>query len=62
MATEKIYVEFTFYFFNFFNFFRSYLFIHETQIEGGAETQAEGEAGSLQGVRCGTQSQILGLS
>ena len=26
-----------------------------------AETQAEREAGSLQGTRCGTQSQILGL-
>ena len=32
-----------------------YLFMRDTQRE--AETQAEGEAGSMQGVRCGTRSQ-----
>ena len=38
-----------------------YLFMRDTERE--AETQAEGEAGSLQGARCGTQSwdSILGL-
>ena len=35
-----------------FFFLRFYLFIHETQ--------AEGEAGSLQGARCGTRSLTLG--
>ena len=28
--------------------------------EGEAETQAEGEVGSLWGARCGTRSRILG--
>ena len=32
-----------------------YLFMRDTQRE--AETQAEGEAGPMQGARCGTQSQ-----
>ena len=32
--------------------------MRDTQRE--AETQAEGEAGSLQGARCRTRSQILG--
>ena len=33
-----------------------YLFIHNRHRERGreAETQAEGEAGSMQGLRCGT--------
>ena len=35
-----------------------YLFTRDTETE--AETQAEGEAGSLQGPRCGTQSQDPG--
>ena len=39
-------------------FLRFYLFIHERQRE--AETQAEGEAGSMQGARCGTRSWIPG--
>ena len=37
----------------FFKFY--YLFLRDTQRE--AETQVEGEAGSMQGARCGTQSQ-----
>ena len=42
-------------------FLRFYLFIHKRRGWGGeAETQAEGEAGSLQGIQCGTRSQILG--
>ena len=39
------------------------LFIHEKhreERERGAETQAEGEVGSMQGARCGTPSQDLG--
>ena len=36
----------------FFFFLRFYLFIHERQRE--AETQAEGEAGSMQGAQRGT--------
>ena len=39
-------------------FLRFYLFIHERERE--AETQAEGEADSMQGVLCGTWSQIPG--
>ena len=31
-----------------------YLFIHERPTHTEAETQAEGEAGSLQGAQCGT--------
>ena len=38
-----------------------YLFMRDTAREREAETQAEGEAGSLQGARCGTRSRILGL-
>ena len=37
-----------------------YLFIHERQ--RGAETQAEGEAGSLWGARCGTRSMDPGIT
>ena len=43
----------------FFFFLRFYLFIHERHRK--AETQAEGEAGSLQGARCSTQSQDPGI-
>ena len=32
--------------------------MHERHKERGAETQAEGEAGSMQGARCGTQSWV----
>ena len=39
-----------------FFFSRFYLFIHERYRERETETQAEGEAGSMQGTRCGTQS------
>ena len=40
---------------------KNYLFIHERHREGETETQAEGEAGSLQGARCGTRSQDPGV-
>ena len=46
--TEIVITVILFYLFLFFK--RFYLFIHERQ----AETQAEGEAGSWQGVQCGT--------
>ena len=39
-------------------FFNFYLFMIVTQREREAETQAEGEAGSLQGARCGIRSRI----
>ena len=32
--------------------------MRDTEGEREAETQAEGEAGSMQGARCGTQSQV----
>ena len=32
--------------------------MRDTEIERAAETQAEGEAGSMQGARRGTQSQV----
>ena len=35
---------------------RFYLFIHERHKEREAEIKAEGEAGSMQGARCGTRS------
>ena len=35
-------------------FLRFYLFVHERHRETEAETQAEEEAGSIQGARCGT--------
>ena len=41
--------------------FRS-LFLHERHRERGAETQAEGEAGSLRGAPCGTRSQDPGVT
>ena len=37
------------------SFLKIYLFVRDTERE--AETQAEGEAGSMQGARCGTRSQ-----
>ena len=37
-----------------------YLFMRDTQRE--VETQAEGEAGSLRGARCGTRSQDPGMT
>ena len=43
---------FCFYFFKDF-----YLFIHKRHTHTEAETQAEGEAGSMLGARCGTRSQ-----
>ena len=38
-----------------------YLFIHKRQGEREPETQAEGEAGSMQGAWCGTRSQDPGI-
>ena len=38
-----------------------YSFINERQREREVETQAEGEAGSLQGAQCGTRSQDSGI-
>ena len=35
-----------------------FLFIHERHTQREAETQAEGEAGSMQGARCGTWSWV----
>ena len=37
-----------------------YLFIRDTQ--GEAETQAEGEAGPMQGARCGTRPRDSGVT
>ena len=42
------------------NLFFLNLFIHMREREREAETQAEGKAVSLRGVRCGTRSQDLG--
>ena len=45
-----------------------YLFIHERhrererEREREAETQAEGEAGFMQGARCGTWSRLQGIT
>ena len=39
-----------------FFFLRFYLFMRDTEKEREAETQAEGEAGSMQGAQCGTRS------
>ena len=36
------------------SFFKKILFIHERDREREAGTQAEGEAGSMQGTQCGT--------
>ena len=46
-----------FVFFAFFFFLKIYLFIHSER-ERQAETQAEGEAGPMQGARCGTRSRV----
>ena len=44
---------------SFFSFFlRFYLLIHEKHTQRETETQAKGEAGSMQGARCGTPSQV----
>ena len=40
--------------FFFFFFLKTFLFFHERHTQREAETQAEGEAGSLWGARCGT--------
>ena len=44
------------------DFFFKILFIYSWKTEREAETQAEGEAGSLQGAWCGTQSQDPGIT
>ena len=54
-AAEVLFLSFFFFFKGFI-----YLLMRDTQRE--AETQAEGEAGSSQGVRCGTQSQDPGIT
>ena len=41
--------------------FLKFIYSWETQREREAETQAEGEAGSMQGARCGTQSRDPGI-
>ncbi|CAK7307481.1 hypothetical protein VULLAG_LOCUS13311 [Vulpes lagopus] len=54
-----------FFFLSFFFFFlRFYLFIREREREREreAETQAGGEAGSMQGARCGTRSLVSRIS
>ena len=44
--------------FKLFFFLRFYLFIHERHKRRETETQAEGEAGSMQGAGCATQSWV----
>ena len=39
-------------------FFFFFFVIHERHTEREAETQAEGEVGSIQGAQCGTWSQV----
>ena len=41
-------------------FLKIYLFMRDTYKEREAETQAEGEAGSLQGAQCRTRFQVPG--
>ena len=54
-AIPGLNIQYTLYWsFLFFFFFKIYLFIHDRHIEREVETQAEGEAGSMQGARCGT--------
>ena len=43
-------------------FFQDFIYLFMTDTERGAETQAEGEAGSLRGARGGTRSQDLGIT
>ena len=38
-------------------FFKDFIYLF-IGTERGAETQTEGEAGSMQGARCGTQSRV----
>ena len=41
-----------------FFFFKIFIYLFMRDTEREAETQAEGEAGSMQGVGCGTQSWV----
>ena len=41
-----------------FLFFKIFIYSRERERERGAEIQAEGEAGSMQGAQRGTQSQV----
>ena len=43
---------------SFYFFFKDFIYLFMRDTDRKAETQAEGEAGSLQGARCGTQSQV----
>ena len=43
-------------FFFFFSFLKDFICLFMRDAEKETETQAEGEAGSKQGARCGTQS------
>ena len=57
----QIFVSFFFIFFKdfiLFLFLFFYLFMRDTERERKAETQAEGEAGPVQGARCGTPSRV----
>ena len=44
------------------HFLKDFIFSWETQREREAETQAEGEAGSMQEARCGTRPQDSGIT
>ena len=43
-------------------FFKDFIYLFMRETEGEAETQAEGEAGSLQGAQWRTQSQDPGVT
>ena len=45
-----------------FLFFKDFIYVFMRDTEREAETQAEGEAGSLQGAPCGTRSQDPGIT
>ena len=43
-------------------FFKDFIYVFIRHRDTEAKTQAEGEAGSLQGARCGTPSQDPGIT
>ena len=45
-----------------YSFLKDFIYLFMRDTERGAETQAEGEAGSLRGARCGTWSQDPGIT